>query len=79
MPLPHRSGYYWAKWQAAAPDTREAQHLTPSRDWEVVWVFENGSEAADSEYLRVLVVGVEQSQKLDDFQWGPGPITAPAS
>jgi hypothetical protein len=55
--------------------TREGAELTPSSEWEVVYVFENGMSAQDTEYLRVLVTGVEQSESVENFRWGAGPLT----
>jgi hypothetical protein len=49
--------------------------LTPSDDWEIVWVFENSSDQQQEEFLRVLVIGMEAPQPIKNFEWGPGPLT----
>ena len=72
---PARAGFYWAKWLIAERETRHAQMLTPSADWEIVWVFENSTDQQQEEFLRVLVIGVEASQSVRNFEWGPGPLT----
>ena len=77
MRFPTRAGFYWAKWLIADRETVEGSALTPSDDWDVVYVFENGRDEREAEFLRVLVVGVEQSQSLQNFKWGPGPLTPP--
>ena len=75
MPVPKKAGFYWAVWLTPSPNTRDGKELTPSSEWEVVYVFENGMSAQDAEYLRVLVTGVEQSQPVENFRWGAGPLT----
>ena len=72
---PARAGFYWAKWLIAERETRDAQMLTPSADWEIVWVFENSTDQQQEDFLRVLVIGVEASQSIRNFEWGPGPLT----
>ncbi len=75
--VPTRPGFYWARWQKAAPGTHEGDELTPSQDWEVVevWVNHIGPECeADKENgiekFGVSVPGVQQSQWLENFRWG---------
>jgi hypothetical protein len=75
--FPTRAGFYWAKWLTAERETRHAQMLTPSDDWEIVWVFENSTDQRKEDFLRVLVIGVEASQSIKNFEWGPGPLTRP--
>ena len=77
MALPAKAGFYWAKWVAAERDTRHASALTPSDNWEVVWVFENSADQQAEEFLRVLVTGVERIQPIANFEWGPGPLLPP--
>jgi hypothetical protein len=71
---PTRAGFYWAKWLAAEPETPHAQMLTPSDDWEIVWVFENSTDRQQEDFLRVLVIGVEASQSIRNFEWGSGSL-----
>jgi len=77
MTFPKRAGFYWAKWLSADRGTEHGSTLTPSGDWDVVYVYENGFDPKETEFLRVLVVGVEQSQSLKNFEWGAGPLTPP--
>jgi len=72
---PTRAGFYWAKWLIADRETVEGSALAPSHDWDVVYVYENGFDK-EADFLRVLV-GVESSQSLKNFEWGPGPLTPP--
>lgn len=51
--------------------------LTQSDDWDVVYVFEHSFDWREADFLRVLVVGVDSSQSLRNFEWGPGPLTPP--
>lgn len=67
-PTPDKPGTYWAKWKIADPDT-PPDMLTHGSPWEAVQVFDNGGDG--SEPFRVAVPGVEQSQSLDGFYWGP--------
>ena len=48
------------------------------RCWDVVYVFQNGDDERQRDFLRVLVVGVEGTQSIENFEWGPGPLTPPA-
>lgn len=76
---PMKTGFYWAKWRIADEGTKEGDELTPSDQWEVVHVFENIADTEDPEYLRVEVPGVERSQSLENFFWGPGPLAPPVA
>lgn len=69
-PTPAREGHWWAKLRLAEnPDDR-------SVDWEVVQVFDNnGPPGSDEEYM-ASVPGIERSQPLDAFVWGP-PVHKP--
>jgi hypothetical protein len=60
--LPTRAGFYWAKWLITDRETVEGSTLTPSHDWDVVYVYENGFDKNEADFLRVLVGGVESSQ-----------------
>ena len=71
------SWFLWAKWLAAEWDVRHGPALTSSNDWDVVYVFENTIDEREDEFLRVLVVGVEGAQSIENFEWGPGPLTPP--
>jgi hypothetical protein len=77
MVHPKRTGFYWARWLAAERNTRDGSMLTPSQDWEVVWVFQNSTDPQDDEFHRVLVIGVESTQPIENFEWGPGPLNSP--
>jgi hypothetical protein len=78
---PTRPGFYWARWLKAARGTHEGDQLTPSDKWEIVEVWENfigePCEADASEKFGVSVPGVRESQWLDNFAWGQGPIELP--
>lgn len=73
---PEQPGTYWAKWKIAEDGTREGNELMPSSQWEAVQVLENGGDDP-SDFLRVLVPGVQKSQSLENFMWGPGPLEEP--
>jgi hypothetical protein len=75
MAFPAKPGFYWAVWLTPSPGTRDAEALMSASEWEVVYVFENGISFQDRDYLRVLVTGVEQSQSIQNFRWGEGPLT----
>lgn len=77
--MPTKPGFYWALWLTAAQGTHEGDQLTPANDWEVVevWVNQHGEpcEADDpSEKFGVSVPGVRESQWIDNFKWGKGPL-----
>jgi hypothetical protein len=63
---PRTEGHYWAK-QIASDDVRNE----PSDTWEVVQTFENRAGKFE---LRVFIPGVERSQPISNFQWGPRVI-----
>jgi hypothetical protein len=71
---PIKPGFYWALWLTAANGTHEGDQLTPSKDWEVVEVWENfvgdPCEADKAEKFGVSVPGVRESQWLENFKWG---------
>lgn len=69
--LPKKEGFYWAKWRIATGGTPNGDELTPCDDWEVVHVVVNGTNPKSDDYLRVSVCGVQMSQCLDGFFWGP--------
>ena len=77
MIAPRTTGFYWAKWIRADQNTKYASDLTPSGNWDVVYVFENALDKREGAPFRVLVVGVEESQSTENFDWGPGPLTPP--
>jgi hypothetical protein len=74
---PRTTGFYWAEWIRADRDTKYASELAPSTDWDVVYVFENALHKSEGAPFRVLVTGVEESQSIEDFEWGTGPLTPP--
>lgn len=71
-------GFYWAFWLTASRGTHEGDQLTPANDWGIVEVWENfigdPCEADKAEKLGVSVPGVRETQWLDNFKWGFGPI-----
>lgn len=75
---PTKPGFYWALWLKAAPGTHEGDALTPQEDWEVVEVWDNflgdACEADACEKFGVSVPGVRETQWLDNFKWGFGPL-----
>lgn len=75
--IPRKEGFYWAQWRIADEGTPEGDEQTPSTTWEVVFVFENCSDTDDPEWLKVLVPGQSKSQSLENFFWGPGPLSPP--
>lgn len=77
MPTPRSAGFYWAKWLTADDGTKEGTLLTPEEGWDVVFVFENSFDPSDERRFRVLVVGVEGTQSIENFEWGRGPLVPP--
>lgn len=78
MTIPTKPGFYWAKWRIPDDDTHEKDLINfRVMDWEVVEVFENCINETDIEYLRVFVGGVRETQSLENFFWGEGPIKEP--
>lgn len=77
MNIPDKEGFWWGKWRIAAEGTREGDENTPSDEWEVMHVVRNTLDASDPEHLMVMVPGVEKTQALDSFFWGPGPLQEP--
>lgn len=76
--LPVTEGFYWAKWQRAEQGdklTAEYESYLPTGVWEVVEVFENALHGPSQ--LLVLASGVIDAQSLENFMWGPGPLSAP--
>lgn len=76
---PTKPGFYWAKWIAASIGTHEGDDLVPANDFEVVEVWENfigePCEADKGEKFGVSVTGVRETQWLNNFIWGEGPLT----
>ncbi len=77
--LPTEPGYYWAMWLTAAEGTHERNKMTfPESVWQIVEVWENflvpTCEADEDEKWGVSVPGVRESQWLENFKWGTGPI-----
>lgn len=69
VPPPIQEGLYWAKWRIADD---VAQGTEPDR-WRVVDV--RRWPARDE--LRAFVPGIPRSQSVENFYWGPGPLTPP--
>lgn len=63
---PHTEGHYWAK-QISSDDIC----YEPSGEWEVVQTFDNGGDKFE---LRVFVPGLEMSESVSNFEWGPRVI-----
>lgn len=68
FPTPAGEGHWWAKLKLH--DDPELNSV----DWEVVQVFDNNGE--DAEAFMVSVPGIERSQRIDMFVWGP-PVPMP--
>lgn len=66
-PTPNRPGHYWA--QLIHPSRMPEGEDWASTDWEVVQVNDNNGEG--DERLSVSVPGIEPSQWVPDFVWGP--------
>jgi hypothetical protein len=78
MAVPQEAGFYWAKWLAANKTNTVGSLLAPGENWDVVYVFESKSgNETSNERFRVRVVGVEGSQEVQNFTWGPGPLITP--
>lgn len=75
-PTPTKPGFYWGKWRIADESEKSAEYETylPDDTWEVMDVFENDVSGED---LRVQISGVEHSQSIENFIWGPGPLEPP--
>lgn len=75
---PTKPGFYWALWLRASKSTHEGEQLTPASDWEIVEVWENFAgdpcEEDLAEKFGVSVPGVRETQWVQDFKWGHGPI-----
>lgn len=80
FPTPTKPGYYWGKWKIADDGPKAAEYRTylPCYKWEPMDVFKNHSEPDEPDYLRVHIPGVEHSQSLENFFWGP-ELPAPPS
>lgn len=65
-PTPAGEGHFWAKLKLA--DEPEGEDWN-STGWEVVQVFDNNGEGEEA--FMVAVPGVQRSQRLDAFVWGP--------
>jgi len=70
-PTPEREGHWWAK--LCLHDEPDLNSV----DWEVVQVWDNnGNERNGAPPFLVHVPGVQESQPLDHFIWGP-PVHKP--
>jgi hypothetical protein len=72
--IPTRPGLYWAKRRFVERDN--GLDVMPVDEWEIVCVYENSVDGTDR--FNVLMIGVEEAQPLQNFQWGFGPLTPPA-
>ena len=63
-------GFYWAKMIKADPNTRDGEDCLSDR-WETVEVVTNSIDPSHREYLMVSVPGIEQSQSIENFEFGP--------
>jgi hypothetical protein len=77
MAVPQEAGFYWARWLTADKTDTVGSLLTPTEKWDLVYVLENSTDERSNERFRVLVVGVEGSQGIQNFAWGPGPLITP--
>lgn len=77
IPKFDREGFWWATWIKADPGTRDQDgDFVGSGEIEPVQVICNFVDPDNNEPWRVLVLGVEKSQSVENFEWG-API-APA-
>lgn len=74
MKMPSSVGWYWAKWKIADDGTRDGDENATGAVWECVEVYEPNNNDG---LLRVFVAGVERTQSLENFFWGPGPLEMP--
>lgn len=65
--VPARPGFYWGRWHTPVPGTADDGEMCIGTEWAVHEVFRGGFD----EGLRAFVPGVEKSQSLDAFEWGP--------
>lgn len=76
--LPTKKGFYWAKWKKVEEGTvLDLNDDLLTGKWETVEVFENCLDKNDDEYLRVFVGGVQKSQPIKNFEWGPQIFAQP--
>ena len=70
-PIPEQEGHWWAKLKLAENEDDN------SPDWEVVQVFDNitrpwcQADIETGECMMAHVPGLEKTQLLDAFVWGP--------
>jgi hypothetical protein len=71
--IPRQPGFYWAQWRISDYD----HALPPVGKWEIVELWQNTFDPTDSEYLKVSITGVENSESPENFVWGEGPLIRP--
>ena len=69
-PTPKTSGYYWAKWLKASPDTQKVDDTASSDEWEIVLVDLEGAGLPVGQNHYILVHGASALQRVEDFLWG---------
>ncbi len=67
FPAPTAPGHYWANWNARLVHPKGEEWA--SLDFEVVQVWDNNGEG--NEKWGVSVPGIEPTQWIEDFVWGP--------
>lgn len=71
-PTPNKEGHFWAR---LVRPNQPAGEDWAAQDWEPVTVFDNNGEG--NEAWGVFVPGIDRTQWLDAFEWGP-EIVKPA-
>jgi hypothetical protein len=71
IPKFEREGFWWAKWLKADPGTADDGEGCSGDKWEPVEVVANVALPEVTDDWRVAVLGVEKSQSVRNFEWGP--------
>lgn len=79
MTTPSKPGAYWGRWHTPSPLTADNGEMCSGNLWEVHQVFKDGT-GTDPDELLAFVPGIEASQSINAFEWGPKvPEFQPAS
>jgi hypothetical protein len=68
---PGKEGFFWGRWHTPAPGTADGGECCNPTIWEVHCVFRNHWRINHDDEFRVSVPGVEKSQPINGFEWGP--------